>query len=391
MPHVIDRHVRERIQKSKKSVLLLGARQVGKSTLARSLGPDVVINLADEASYLSYAKDPARLRHEIRAATKRSLILIDEVQRIPSILNTVQALIDEGAKHRFILTGSSARKLKRGQANLLPGRVVLEYLDPLSFWELGSAFDLDRALSVGTLPGVFLDRESGADVLDSYATAYLREEIQAEAIVRDLGSYARFLDVAAAGSGDWINYSKLASDTEIAKETLRRFFQILEDTQLAFRISPFQVERGSRRVSQRDRILFFDVGVRNALLGLQRAPLSPADRGRLFEHWFVLQCLYFIRAQRLPWRVSAYRTDAGAEVDLVLDTGRTLVAVECKLGRNVSPRELSGLRSFASVVKKPLQSVVVFRGERPMRFDGNVVALPYREFLSELLPELAAK
>jgi predicted AAA+ superfamily ATPase len=389
MTYMLDRLIGLRLRASKKSVLLLGARQVGKSTLIRALGAEVIINLADEAEYLAYAKDPARLRRELAALRVPARIIIDEVQRVPSLLNTVQALMDEGSRHRFILTGSSARKLRRGQANLLPGRVLFEVLDPLSIWELGADFDLERALQVGTLPGIYLDREAGVDVLDSYAATYLREEIQAEALLRDLGSYARFLDLAAASSGQWVNYSKLANDAEIAKETIRRYYQILEDTLLAFRIPPFEIKRSPRRVSQRDRVLFFDVGVRNALLGLHRGPLPATEKGHVFEHWFILQCLYFIRARRLPWQVSAYRTEAGAEIDLVIDTKASLIAIECKLGRNVGTGDLSGLRSFAGIAHRALRSFVVFQGERAQRLGPGIEAVPYREFLLKRLPGIA--
>jgi predicted AAA+ superfamily ATPase len=241
---------------------------------------------------------------------------------------------------------------------------------------------------VGTLPGIYLDRESGADVLESYAMAYLREEVQAEAIVRDVGTYARFLDAAALGSGDWINYSKLASDTEIAKETIRRFYQILEDTLLAFRIPPFEVRHPSRRVTQRERVLFFDVGVRNALLGIRR-PLPATEKGKLFEHWIILQCMYWARARHLPWRFSAYRTDAGAEVDLVVDVGKRLLALEFKLGRSIAASQLGGLRSFASVAKKPVRSIVVYHGERAERLSHDVEAIPWRKFLLETIVEAA--
>jgi predicted AAA+ superfamily ATPase len=385
---VLDRLIRERLAKSKKSVLLLGARQVGKSTLTKSFDPDLVLNLADESVYLSYAKDPARLRREIAALTRSSLIVLDEVQRVPSLLNTVQAILDENTKHRFILTGSSARKLQRGGANLLPGRIIIEHLDPLTIWELGDRFDLDRALEVGTLPGIYLDHETGSDVLESYATAYLREEVQAEAIVRDVGTYARFLDAAALGSGDWINYSKLASDTEIAKETIRRFYQILEDTLLAFRIPPFASQHPSRRVTQRERVLLFDVGVRNALLGI-RHPLPATEKGKLFEQWIILQCMYFARAHHLPWRFSAYRTDGGAEVDLVIDLGKRILALECKLGRSVAASQLGGLRSLVSAAKKPVRCIVVYHGERAERLAHEVEAIPWRKFLLETLVDAA--
>jgi predicted AAA+ superfamily ATPase len=385
---MLERLIEKRVAASRKSVLLLGARQVGKSTLARSLAPDVIIDLADEGSFLAHAKDPGLVGREVRALQRPSLVLVDEVQRLPSVLNSVQAILDQGLKHRFVLTGSSARKLKRGGANLLPGRVILEHLDPFSIWELGPSFDLERALSVGCLPGIYLDHESGADTLEAYATLYLREEVQAEALVRNVGSYARFLDVAATESGNWINYAKLASDSEISKETLRRYYQILEDTLLAFRMEPYRPARSQRRVSHRDRIFFFDIGVRNALLGLHRQPPSPTERGRLFEHWFILQCLYFARAHHLPWTLTSYRTDAGAEVDAVIDTPKTLVAIECKAGRHVAGSELSGLRSFASIAHKKVLAYVVFQGERPQTFPDGVEAIPYRQFLLERLPAL---
>jgi predicted AAA+ superfamily ATPase len=178
------------------------------------------MNLMDDTLALGYAKDPARFRREMHAITRPSLILLDEIQRVPALLNMVQVLLDEGCPHRFLLTGSSARKLKRGQVNLLPGRIVMEYLDPLSVWELGDRLDVEKALRLGTLPGIYLDEREGAEVLATYGQVYLREEIQAEALTRNLGGYARFLDVVAEASGQWINYSKLAGDSEIPKETV---------------------------------------------------------------------------------------------------------------------------------------------------------------------------
>lgn len=229
MTHMLDRLITSRLHKASKSVLLLGARQVGKSTLIRSLKADRLINLADEELFLRFSKDPGRLKREVAAIKKPRLIVIDEVQRIPALLNSVQAILDETPGIRFILTGSSARKLKRNGVNLLPGRIILEHLHPLTFWELAEKFDLKKILQMGSLPGIYLDPQDGAEILATYATVYLREEIQAEAMTKNLGAYARFLDVAAEASGQWINYSKMASDTEVPKETIRRFFTLLED------------------------------------------------------------------------------------------------------------------------------------------------------------------
>lgn len=382
---MVDRIITSFLKKSFKSILLLGPRQVGKSTLVRSLLPKRIINFAQEEVFLRYSKDPGLLTREMEALSKPSLVVLDEVQRLPALLNTVQALLDSGQKYRFILTGSSARKLKRGQANLLPGRIILQYLDPLSFWEMGSLFDLEKALQIGSLPGIYLDEKEGLDVLETYTTVYLREEIQAEAAAKNLGQYARFLDVAASASGEWINYSKIASDCEIPKETVRRFFTILEDTLIAFRIPSFKPHHSKRRVSQRDRFLFFDVGVRNALLGLHRSVLSPTEKGKLFEHWFCCQCLYFIHAHRKSWQISSYRTDAGAEVDIILDTGKKLLAIECKYGKNISESDLRGLRSFETIAHKPVEKYIVYRGETRQKFPGGELALPYQDFLQGML------
>lgn len=385
MTYVIDRRIRPRLESSSKHILLLGPRQVGKSTLVRSLGPDRVINLMDESLHLAYSKDPGRFKREMLSLSKPSLIVLDEIQRVPALLNMVQALLDEGSRHRFILTGSSARKLKRGGANLLPGRIVLEYLDPLSFWELGSRFDLEKVLKIGSLPGVYLDEKHGAEILSTYGQVYLREEIQAEALTQKLGSYARFLDLAAEASGDWMNYSKIASDSEIPKETIRRFFALLEDTLVAFRIPPFRPKKRRRRVSQRDRMIFFDGGVRNALLGIHRSELSPTEKGKLFEQWLLRQMIYYIHTEKKDWNISSYRTEGGAEVDIILETGTCLLAIECKWGKNVSENQMKGLRSFEEVAHKPVKKYLVSTGGTRQRFSKAETALPYQEFLEEVI------
>lgn len=338
----------------------------------------------DEALCLSYSKDPGRLKREILALPHPGLVVLDEIQRVPALLNTVQALLDEGSPHRFILTGSSARKLKRGQANLLPGRIVMEFLDPLSFWELGARLDLEKALRLGTLPGIYLDEKQGAEVLSTYGRVYLREEIQAEALTQNLGAYARFLDLAAEASGQWINYSKMASDSEIPKETLRRFFSLLEDTLVVFRIPAFRPKISKRRVTHRDRFVFFDLGVRNALLGIHQSPLSPIEKGFLFEQWVLLQVIYFLHAEKKEWKISSYRTEAGAEVDFIVDTGNQFLAVECKWGKTVSESQMNGLRSFESIAHKPVQKYLVYMGTSRQQFSKQEIALPYSDFFEVL-------
>lgn len=391
MRDVRDRVVAARIAAGRSNVLLLGPRQVGKSTLCRTLASELYVDLADEATFLAYSKDPARLRREVEALPGRGVIVVDEVQRSPGLLNTIQSLIDRSPRsRRFVLTGSSARKLKRGGANLLPGRIVLEHLDPLTASEVGDPLDLDRALRLGMLPGVYWGDEDAADLLGTYAEVYLREEIQAEAATRNIGGYARFLDIVAVASGQWMNYSKVASDAEIPKETVRRFVQLLEDTLLAHRLPPFRPARAtSRRLVQRERVLLFDTGVRNALLGLHTRPLGADQIGGVFEQWVMLQAIHLARALRKPWRFSTYRTDAGAEVDLVIERESDILGIEIKASRQVSVTDTRGLLSFADAArgKRPVQLWLVFRGDRTQRFESGVEALPVLEALARLAAE----
>ena len=386
---MVDRLIFKRLASSRKSALILGPRQTGKSTLCRSLKPGLVVNLADEGEYLRYAKDPGLLGRIVGAMDGKAPVFVDEVQRVPSLLNVVQAILDRPGSPRFLLTGSSARKLRRGGANLLPGRVILEHLDPLSALELGGALRLERALQVGMLPGVYLDEPEGHDVLSTYAETYLREEVRAEALTRDLGGFARFLDIAALESGKWINYSKLSSDAEIPKETVRRYYGLLEDTLLIFRLPPFKPRlRLGRRVSQRDRFVFFDIGVRNALLGLHRHPLGPDQRGSAFEQWMICQVAYLNRALRKDWLLSSYRTDGGAEVDLVIESGNAVIGVEVKAGRNVRPPDCRGLLSLAETVGKykKVEKYIVYGGAERQSF-GDVKVVPFLRFLRHLAGE----
>jgi uncharacterized protein len=391
MAYVRDRLMARRLAVGKTSVLLLGPRQVGKSTLCRALEPALYVDLADEREFLSFAKDPALLARQVGTLALPAVVVIDEIQRIPSLLNTVQSLLDRSrGRLRFVLTGSSARKLRRGGANLLPGRIVLERLHPLSVGELtdlAEPVDLDRALRLGMLPGIYWGGEEAAEILGTYADVYLREEIQAEGAARDIGSYARFLDVMAVMSGQWLNYSKISSDAEIPKETIRRFVQVLEDTLVAVRIPAFVPRlRTMRRVQQRERVLLFDVGVRNALLGIHRRGASPDQIGLVFEQWVMLQLVYLNDALRKGWRFWSYRSEAGAEVDLVVESGERLIGIEIKAGRTLSRADTRGLVSLGDLVPRGrrLERLILYRGDRRQRFDNGVEAWPVLEGLAAL-------
>jgi predicted AAA+ superfamily ATPase len=374
------------LRKDPRNVLLIGPRQVGKSTLLGSLNPDLTLNLASPTTYRDYLAHPEQFEAELAAADPSvRVVFLDEVQRVPALLDAVQVQVDKDPRRfRFLLSGSSARKLRRGQANLLPGRIHLHHLHPLLACELGDAFDLNRVLAHGTLPGIYSesDPEARAADLRAYTDVYLREEVQAEALVRNLGGYTRLLDLVAASSGKALNLAALSQDAGIAHETVRRYLEVLEDTLLVFRVPAWSGSKRAGLVTHPKHFLF-DLGVRNALL---RRPLDrplPDEIGLLFEH---LVAYELVRRQGSLWpevQVYYYRTKHGAEIDFVLEVGRELWAIEVKASRR-APGSVAAFDSLAKRTTRLSRKIVVFLGPRPQRM-GDVEILPLQNFL-ELLP-----
>ena len=381
-----ERLLAPRLNGNRRNILLLGPRQVGKSTLLASLAPDLRVDLSSLDTFRHYVSDPGRLERELDAAQAGvRTVFIDEVQRVPPLLDVVQSQVDRHPRRfRFLLSGSSARKLRRGHANLLPGRVLIEYLHPLLACELGGEFDVERALAHGTLPGIYAepDSELRARDLRSYTDAYLREEVQAEALVRDVGAYSRLLDLVAAASGRVINLHAMSGDAAVGYETARRYLDVLEDTLLLHRIPAWA---GSDRASlvAHPKLLFFDLGVRNALL---RRPLDrPLDdeRGLLLEHLVGLELQRRCGGIWPESRLFHFRTRRGAEVDFVLQRGREVWAIEVKASRSIHGGDTKGLSAFAERAGRPARSIVVHLGPRRERVNESE-AVPVREFLSEL-------
>lgn len=374
-----DRRISDAIARARKSVLLLGPRQTGKSTLIRRLAPDLEINLSDEETYLEFLRQPGLLKQTIG---KNRTVFVDEVQRIPSLLNSIQFILDRGDRVKFYLTGSSARKLRRGKANLLPGRLFTYELGPLTSSELGGAFDVSKALQKGLLPGVYMEPDGGTwtKLLRSYATTYLKEEVQAEALTRNLEGFSRFFDVMCSASGEFIDFTKVASLASIERMTARRYFDVLLDTLVVTNVDPF-TKSTRRRLVQHPRYYVFDVGVLNG--ALRNFEVSGDRAGRLFEH-LVLQLIVSEASSRdLDCRVSVYRTDAGAEVDFIVEISGHLFAVEVKSSRTVTKGDLRGLRSFGEFYGRRHTPLVVYRGERPLTIDG-VDVLPIASALAML-------
>ena len=371
---------------NRRSVLLLGPRQVGKSTLLGSIGPDISLNLASPKVFRDFVGYPERLEAELKVAPPNTrTVFLDEVQRVPALLDVVQLFLDEQpGRFRFLLSGSSARKLKRGQANLLPGRLHVHRMHPLLACELADDFDLDRALAHGTLPGIYAESDDVLRAADlrSYADTYLREEIQAEALVRNLGGFSRLLDLVAASSGHILNVQAMCRQAGLGYETARRYVEVLEDTLVVFRVPAWS---GCSRASVigHPKLFLFDIGVRNALL---RRPLDLPlvdERGHLLEH-FVACELHRRLGTLWPQAVLFhYRTRSGAEVDFVLEVGRDLWGIEVKASRRVTKSMLRGLASLAARSQRVVRRIVVYLGERPQLIDG-VEVLPLEDFLAEL-------
>jgi len=358
---IIHRHLSDILTKSKKGVLLLGPRQVGKSTLIEGLKPDFTINLSHEPTFLDCAGSPSYL-DELIGKRKNISVFIDEVQRLPSLLNTVQVYADSKRQIRFFLTGSSARKLKRGKANLLPGRVISYSLGPLLVSEIGDDFSLQEVLSTGTLPGIFVEPSTSEkqSVLSSYAATYLKEEIQAEGLTKDLEGFTRFFKYAAATANQFLDMSKLAAKAQVKRPTAIRFFELLEDTLILFHIDSF-AKSESRRLVQHPRYFFFDNGVLNGVL--KNFQVSEDRVGMLFEHFVVSQIFHASQQHPTATRLSSYRTEHSAEVDIIIEfSDGTVWAVEIKATKNIGPSDFTGLNSFSSFYKKPHRKMIIYRG-----------------------------
>jgi uncharacterized protein len=335
------------------SFFLFGPRQVGKTTLLHQEDLDMTIDLLDPELQLTYNKTPNLMRQQIDDIEPgtSARILIDEIQRVPILLDVVHALMEQRPRLQFILCGSSARKLRHGAANLLGGRALYRTMHPLNLDELSHDFNLQWVLSYGSLPKIYTalkekrTREA-QDLLRAYAITYLREEVKAEALVRNLQGFQNFLDVAVAQFSEQVNFSAVSRDCQVALTTVREYYSILEDTLIGFFLYPHR--KGERkRMSQQPKFYFFDNGVTRALLGSLQDPPTPLEQDRLFEQWVVQEIVRLNDYHQKDWKLSFWRTSHGAEVDIVITRGtKVLYAIECKCKRQPSAADLSGLRSF---------------------------------------------
>jgi uncharacterized protein len=379
---MITRFVAAEIRKTRKSVLLLGPRQAGKSTLINSLKPELTINLADEMEFLTHSSQPDELAKLIAMENPKT-VFIDEVQRLPRILNTVQALVDKQKGLKFYLTGSSARKLKRGGANLLPGRVLNFQLGPLVAAEIDYKMETAIILSKGSLPEAYLGKNTKDTerLLTSYAANYLKEEIKAEALTRNLDTFARFLHEAILNAGQFVDFSKLAKRAKMSRHAVPRYFEIMEDTLIGHRVYPFKELEERLDLVRHPKFYLFDNGVYNGIL---RNFTPSADRvGALAEQLVFSQLLHSSWAQEKEISISSFRTRSGNEVDFIVEMDGNVFGVEVKTGDSLSTEDCAGLEYFASEFPKAKCLYILHMGQREKRF-GKIWAMPWQKGLKEM-------
>lgn len=401
-PRWIEEDLRSEVSAGKVR-LLFGARQTGKSTLLYRLADAqaVVFNLQERKTRLELEREPRVFTQTLEAARKQpTVVCVDEIQKVPALLDEVQYLHDKHpGRFSFLLTGSSARRLKTSAANLLPGRAHLFHLCPLLLAErkagrLSSIFpaptkgpfapgfsepDLDELLLFGSLPGVTQeDTESRIRTLESYVELYLEEEIRREALVRNVGAFQQFLQLAAMESGGITNLTNISRESGVPIATLRTFYQVLEDTFIGYRLPVFGAA-GRKRVLTTPRFLFFDNGVRNAAAHLRPSrELLKTQLGLLFENWvgqeLAHRCLYAGRAYRL----SFWRTAHGAEVDYVLETPDEIIPIEVKSTESPAEADARHVKLFLGTYpERARRGYVVCRCSSPRRLTESVTAIPW--------------
>jgi len=368
-----------------RSFFLFGMRGAGKSTWAKRALPGARrIDLLDEGLFQSYLREPALFANELRTIPRGTTVVVDEIQRLPALLNEVHRFIEDHGM-RFVLLGSSARKLKQAGTNLLAGRALHRQMFPLLPEELGRDFDLAEVLRSGSLPVIWA-APNRREALESYVQMYLKEEIQAESLVRNLPGFARFLPVAAVFHGQVLSVAGLARDAGVARTTVEGYLGILADTHLAWLLPAFEARL---RVKERrhPKLYWTDSGV---VRGVRREfhPPTSAERGSLFEGWIG----QLLRAYGEPASGTGHPYDGlwywapsegQIEVDFLIKAGTSFVAVEAKAKTTVTSRDFAGLQAIQGLagVKRRL---VVYLGDRPQRTEAGIDVLPLREFLAAL-------
>lgn len=361
----------------KSSFFLFGPRGTGKSFLLRKelSGNVFSINLLDSSLYFQLQANPSLLR-EIILAKKVKHVVIDEVQRLPELLNIVHLLIEEH-QIRFVLTGSSARKLKSGGANLLAGRALRRDLFPLTWREI-KKFDLNKYLKYGGLPMSYFS-EDPEEYLDVYVNTYLREEIQAESLVKKIPAFSQFLQLASLTSGELLNFTSISNETGVSAKTIKEYYSILEDTLVGFMVEPW-TKSVQRKPIQTAKFYFFDTGVKNTLTETRDLTEKSDLWGRSFEHFIAMELRAYLSYQlKNKFRLQFWRSTSHFEVDFVIGDQ---VAIEVKATKKLKAEDFKGLRALME--EKKIKKYYLISNDHNERLHEKIICLPWIRFLADL-------
>lgn len=367
----------------KSSYFLFGPRGTGKTTwLKQNCKTALIIDLLEPALYRGYKARPERLREIVAGNSDKNIVIVDEIQKVPELLDVVHALVEEIPRLQFILTGSSARKIKQKGVNLLGGRAVIRSLHPFMASEMEGKFNLNKTLKTGLLPLVFSSQDP-ADTLNSYILLYMKEEIQMEGLVRNIGMFARFLEAVSFSHGSILNISNVARECEVERKTAQGFIEVLYDLLMAYSLPVF-TKRAKKAVVQHPKFYFFDTGVFRTLrpsgpLDLPAEIDGPALEGLVAQHLRA-----WIDYSRSSCKLSYWRTRAGSEVDFIVYGKDGFWAIEVKNSSKIRRNDLRSLKSFHKDYPE-CQPLYIYRGDEQLLID-EILCVPCEVFLSSLKP-----
>jgi uncharacterized protein len=366
------------------SYFLFGPRGTGKTTWLKGKYPKALwVDLLNPREERLYSMNPELLRERLEAAADQETVVIDEVQKVPKILDVVHGLIEENKKVQFILTGSSSRKLRRGGVNLLAGRALQKHFHPFMGCELDGQFDLEKALKTGMIPLVWAS-SSPEEKLQAYVDLYLQEEVKAEALVRQIGDFSRFLEAMAYSHGSVLNLTNVSRECQVPRKTVALHLQILEDLLLGYTIPVFE-RRAKRETTAHPKFYFFDPGVFRVLRKQGFLDLSTEVEGVALEGMMAEHLRGWIDFQKTRVELYFWRTRAGIEVDFILYGPETFYAIEVKNNKTIAPHDLSGLKEFQKDYPE-VTPILIYRGKEKIKRD-KILCLPAEEFFLQMNPK----
>lgn len=378
LPMYIKRFLDIKKHLEQKSILLLGPRRTGKSSyIQKEIKPDLYFNLLETSTFSQLAYDPGILKKII--GKDHNLICIDEIQKLPNLMDEIHAMIESNKKLRFILTGSSAKNLKKSHTSLMAGRARQLNFLPFNYNEVKNhQFDLKKFLLYGGLPDAYLSNDPWEELKD-YAGIYLREEIQASAFVRKIENYARFLEFSAFTSGQVLNYESLANDAFIPARTIKDYYQLLEDTMIGYNLRPFRKKGGRKEIST-SKFYFFDTGVLNAFVKRKTLIDKSTEFGDLFEHFIFLELKAYHLLTRADWDLEFWRTQRRDEIDFILGKGEVLV--EVKASSSYKSEYSRSLKKFKAEYR--CKRMIIVSQALEKRVIDEIEIYPWQDFLDEL-------